>query len=98
MEHWVYIVRCLDRSYYTGITVSVNKRIDEHNAGIVPGYTHHRRPVTLVWAECLEDEHTALRLERQIKGWTRVKKEALIARDWDRLHGIVAEGKQSRSR
>ena len=96
MEHWVYIVRCADLSYYTGITVSVNKRIDEHNAGIVPGYTHSRRPVTLMWAEKVQDESVALKLERQIKGWSRAKKEALIAGDWQRLHDIVAEARRAR--
>jgi TrmH family RNA methyltransferase len=86
MTFWAYIVRCSDDSYYTGHTDNLDARIGQHNHGDVEGYTHDRRPVTLMWSQdfptCLE----ALEAERQIKGWSRLKKEALARGDWADLH------------
>jgi putative endonuclease len=82
----VYIVRCADGSYYTGRSaISAEKRVTEHNLGIYDGYTRSRRPVTLVFSEHFDRITDAIAFERQIKGWTRAKKEALIRRDWDEL-------------
>jgi predicted GIY-YIG superfamily endonuclease len=77
--HYVYIVKCADGAYYTGTTHNLQKRIDEHNDGTYGGWTSHRRPVVLVWSDSAPDEHQAFLIERQIKGWSRAKKEALIA-------------------
>jgi len=49
MSFWVYILRCADGSYYTGHTDNLEQRIGQHNAGAIEGYTHSRRPVTLMW-------------------------------------------------
>ena len=82
----VYIVRCADGSYYTGRSaISAEKRVTEPNLGIYDGYTRSRRPVTLVFSERFDRITDAMAFERQIKGWTRAKKEALIRRDWDEL-------------
>ena len=78
---WVYILRCADRSYYVGHTQSVAQRIEAHNAGRAALHTSLRRPVALVYSEPAPDEVTAVQRERQIKRWTRAKKEALIAGD-----------------
>lgn len=86
MGGWVYIVRCADGSYYTGSTSDTpERRLSEHNAATFPGYTSSRRPVTLVFAEEFGDLRDAHAFERQVKGWSRAKKEALIARDWAKL-------------
>jgi putative endonuclease len=87
---FVYIVRCSDGSYYTGrSSVSVEKRVSEHNLGVYDGYTKSRRPVTLVFSEHFERVTDAIAFERQVKGWTRAKKEALIRRDWAKLSELA---------
>lgn len=83
MEVTVYILRCADGSYYTGLTKrDIEDRVDEHNAGVVEGYTCRRRPVELVFIETCERIVDAIDRERQIKGWSRRKKEALIQYDY----------------
>jgi putative endonuclease len=86
MTFTIYILECADGSYYTGLTRRpIEERLWEHNAGIVDGYTHSRRPVTLRCAETTESALEAISRERQIKGWTRRKKEALIAGQYENL-------------
>lgn len=82
----VYIVKCRDESYYTGITNNINRRIDEHNDGISSdSYTFKRRPVELVFYETFNDFRIAEQWEKRIMGWSRKKKEALIEKKWDKL-------------
>ena len=84
--YFVYILKCADNSYYTGITNSIARRFAEHQNGRNPGsYTHSRRPVELVYTRWFTYVKEAISFEKQVKGWTRAKKEALIAGDWDRL-------------
>lgn len=84
--YYTYIVKCVDNSYYTGITSHLEQRIYEHNSGkIRSAYTFKRRPVTLVWFETFTDVNLAIVTEKKIKGWSRRKKEALIKEDWDKL-------------
>ena len=79
MGAWIHILRCSDGSYYVGNTRrSVEVRVDEHNAGTFPGYTSARRPVTLVYSEYHDTLIATFQRERQLKGWNRSKKEALI--------------------
>ena len=82
MPFWVYILRCADGSYYTGHTENLEKRIAEHQASEVPGYTCTRRPVELVFEQAFPTREEALAAELQIKGWSRKKKEAMIRGDW----------------
>lgn len=82
MSFWVYILRCADDSYYTGHTENLEKRIAEHQTGEIEGYTHTRRPVELVFSEEFPSREEALTRERQVKGWSRKKKEALMRGDW----------------
>ncbi len=86
MTFWAYIVRCADDSYYTGHTDNLESRIGQHNHGDVEGYTHVRRPVTLLWSQDFPTRLEALEAERQIKGWSRRRKEALARGDWTDLH------------
>ncbi len=96
---YVYILRCADGSYYTGVTTDLIRRLEEHQQGVSPrAYTFRRRPVALVWAQEVATYEEALRLERQIKGWRRAKKEALIRGDFDALHRLVAEERRQRER
>jgi len=82
----VYILKCSDGSYYTGVTNDVERRLWEHQEGIdANSYTHNRRPVELVWYSDEFDPNSAIEFEKQVKGWTRKKKEALINGEWDKL-------------
>ena len=85
MSFWVYILRCADGSYYTGHTDNLEHRIGQHNAGAIEGYTHSRRPVTLMWSQDFPTRLEALEGERQVKDWSRKKKEALFRSDWAAL-------------
>ena len=83
---YLYILRCADGSYYTGTTRSdLDSRIAEHNAGHFAGYTAKRRPVQLVFTQHFDVITDAIAAERQVKGWSRVKKEALVAGNWSRI-------------
>jgi len=82
MSFYAYIVRCVDASYYVGHTDDLEHRIAQHDAGELPGYTHHRRPVVLMWSQAFATREEALTVERQLKGWSRKKKEALFREDW----------------
>jgi len=83
VSFWAYMLRCADGSYYVGHTDDLDARVGAHRSGIVPGYTQKRRPVSLVWSQEFADRDEAFRAERQVKGWSRVKKEALIRGDWE---------------
>jgi len=86
---WLYILRCADGSYYTGTTRSdLEIRISQHETGHFDGYTATRRPVTLVFSDYFDQIVDAIAAERQIKGWSRAKKEALIAGRFDLLPGL----------
>jgi putative endonuclease len=89
MSAYLYILRCTDGSYYVGTTRdSLEKRIAEHDAGTFDGYTARRRPVTLVFHQQFERIEDAISAERQIKGWRREKKEALIRGDFAALPAL----------
>ena len=83
---FVYILRCADGSFYTGITRrTVEARVSEHNAGLVEGYTAVRRPVELIYSEAHLRYDEAVAAERRIKGWSRAKKIALVRSDFEAL-------------
>ena len=83
MGAFVYMLQCADGSYYVGSATGddLTRRMAEHEAGTYQGYTSTRRPVRLVWSEHFERIIDAILAERQIKGWSRAKKEALIKGD-----------------
>jgi putative endonuclease len=84
--YYVYIVLCSDNSYYIGITNNIDKRIEEHNYGVDPKcYTYTRRPVKAVFVEEFSNINEAIAREKQIKGWSRKKKEALINGNFSEL-------------
>lgn len=101
---YMYILRCADGSYYVGHANDLEARLAAHQRGLVPGYTLTRRPVQLMWNEQFESRQDAFERERQVKGWSRAKKEALIAGDWERpkllarSRGRGAEGADPRAR
>ncbi len=89
MSAYLYILRCHDGSYYVGTTqASLEQRIAQHDAGTFDGYTARRRPVTLIFHEDFERITDAIAAERQVKGWRRDKKEALIRGDHAALRDL----------
>src|SRR5713226_8440938 len=89
MAFWVYILKCADGSYYTGHTDDLNKRVGEHQSGELHGYTWDKRPVTLAFAQEFLTREEALASERQVKGWSRKKKEAMIRGDWNEVSRLA---------
>jgi putative endonuclease len=87
MGAFVYMLRCADGSLYVGSARGDDlwKRVAEHETGAYRGYTYTRRPVRLVWSEHFQQITDAIAVERQIKGWSRAKKEALIKGDWTEI-------------
>ena len=80
MNCFVYIIKCKDNSYYTGITWSIAKRIEEHNSRIKSCLQKSKVPVKLVYSEEFLTREEAAKREKEIKGWSRKKKEVLINR------------------
>lgn len=92
---WVYILKCADNSYYIGHTDHLENRLGQHHHKVDPGcYTATRLPVQLVFSQEFATREEALTSERQIKGWSRKKKEALSAGDWNTI-SIYAKRRKS---
>jgi putative endonuclease len=96
MGYWVYILKCSDGSYYTGSTSNLDLRVQQHMLGTVASYTKSRLPVELVYAESCDSPRQAKAWEKQIKGWSRAKKEALIRGDFNALVEL-SKSKSNRS-
>lgn len=79
-EWHIYVVRCADRTLYTGIARDLQARITQHNTGRGAKYTRSRRPVTLVYQEAAADRSAALRREHEIKRMAPQAKRALVAK------------------
>jgi len=89
LTYTVYILQCADGSYYTGLSSNLIKRLAEHEAGLhINSYTYFRRPVRLVYREQHSDPNYASKREKQIKGWSRRKKIAMIEGRWGDLSGL----------
>lgn len=85
-QYYVYIVKCSDNSYYTGVTSDLQNRILKHQSAEYPeSYTHTRRPVELVFCREFNNIEDAISFEKQVKGWSRKKKEAIINDQWELL-------------
>src|SRR5690606_27738723 len=85
-QYYVYILKCCDDSYYTGITNNIERRFAEHQEGInKTSYTFRRRPIELVFSMMFKDVRQAIAFEKQVKGWSRKKKEAIINNQWELL-------------
>lgn len=80
---YVYILACSDNSYYTGVTNDIERRLYEHDAGLdKESYTYIRRPLELKYLEQFDDINKAIEREKQIKKWSRKKKEALFEENY----------------
>ena len=90
MSFFVYILKCRDGSYYTGHTDNLERRLAQHRQRFFPKcYTATRLPVELVFSQAFPTREEALASERQIKGWSRKKKEAMMRGDWDEVSRLA---------
>ena len=97
MSYFVYILKCADGTYYTGITNDIARRLSEHQSGANPSaYTFSRCSEKFVWGEEDPSCGDALKHERQIKKWSQAKKEALIRGDFETIHKIVVDERKRR--
>ncbi|QLC67559.1 GIY-YIG nuclease family protein [Flavobacterium sp. LPB0248] len=84
--YYVYILKCSDGSYYTGMTNDINRRLNEHDYGLnKESYTFNKTPLELVFCTEFNDVIQAIAFEKQVKGWSRKKKEAIIKEKWEDL-------------
>ena len=98
MSAILYMLHCSDGSYYIGTTRGgLQKRVAEHETGSFDGYTAYRRPVSPVCQQAFERIEDAIAAERQIKGWRRAKKEALIRGDYPALPLLASRAKRATS-
>ena len=91
---FTYILQCRDGLYYTGQTDDLETRIAQHHSGHFPNcFTFSRRPLELLWVSEFPSRYEALEAERKLKGWSRLKKEALIRGDWDAVQSLAKRGR-----
>ena len=94
MSFYVYILKCRDGSYYTGHTDNLEQRLAQHRNRFFPNcYTATRLPVELVFSQTFPTREEALAAERQIKGWSRKKKEAMMRGDWNEVSSLAQNTK-----
>ena len=85
MKGYIYILKCSDNTFYTGSTINIEKRFWEHSNFEGANYTRKRQPVELVYIEEFDKIEDAFYREKQIQGWGRSKKDALIQNNFDKL-------------
>ena len=94
LPFFAYILRCADGKFYVGQTDNLELRIAQHHAGHFPDcFTFRRRPLELAWSETFASRYEALEAERKLKGWSKAKKEALIAGDWELIRQLASRAK-----
>ena len=82
---YMYILKCADNSYYVGSTKDLQRRFAQHQNGEGSEYTKHRLPVELVYFEECQSIESAFLREKQVQGWSRKKREALINNNFEKL-------------
>ena len=98
MKGYVYILKCANDLYYTGSTNNLEKRIEEHQSGKGANFTKKYLPVQLIYFEEFSRIDDAFYREKQIQGWSRKKKEALISGETNLLHGLSECQNESHSK
>lgn len=96
VSFWTYMLHCRGGAFYVGHTDDLERRLAQHETGAIKGFTSDRLPVKLVWSQEFSTRHEAKQSERQLKGWNRAKKMALIRGDWIGISRL-AKGKSSPS-
>jgi len=87
---YVYILKCSDSTYYTGVTSNLSNRLIEHQEGKhLKSYTYSKRPIKLKFYAEFTDINVAIATEKQIKKWSKSKKQALINNEFDKLPNLA---------
>src|SRR5690606_8536366 len=94
MKGWMYILECSDGSYYTGSTNNLELRIEQHQNGEGANHTKKRLPVVLLYSEEFPRVDQAFYREKQVQGWSRKKKEALMNGDFGKLEQLSRNNTQ----
>ncbi len=89
MKGWMYILRCSNGSYYTGSTNNLKKRLEQHEMGEGANFTKKHLPVELIYVETFDRIDKAFYREKQVQGWSRKKKEALINGEYNTLYELA---------
>lgn len=89
MKGYTYILLCANGKYYTGSTKDLERRLAQHQAGEGANFTRKYLPVELVYYEEYDRIDEAFYREKQIQGWSRKKKEALINKEYNKLHELA---------
>jgi putative endonuclease len=95
---WMYILLCSDKSYYVGSTGDLERRVSQHQGGEGGKYTSRRLPVKLVYAEEFSRIDEAFRREKQVQGWSRAKREALIQGNFGSLPELSSRKRQPKQK
>jgi len=86
---YLYILKCINGAYYVGHTDNIDQRMSENNLGLIGNcYTKNKRPVELVFLQDFPTRDAAFHAERQVKGWSRKKKEAFMEGNWDKIREL----------
>jgi predicted GIY-YIG superfamily endonuclease len=89
MSFWTYMLECADGSFYAGHTDDLDLRYAQHQSGELKCYASSRLPVRLLWSQEFATREEALTAERQVKGWSRKKKQALCRGDWVEIQRLA---------
>ncbi|MEQ1687543.1 MAG: GIY-YIG nuclease family protein, partial [Sphingopyxis sp.] len=92
MSFWAYMLHCRGGAFYVGQTDNLEQRMAQHEFGAISGFTADHLPIKLVWSEQFATRDEAKAAEKQLKGWSRAKKMALIRGDWDHI-SVLAQSK-----
>lgn len=88
-KYYVYMLRCFDGTFYTGVTNDVERRFHQHCFGEDQrSYTYTRRPLRLVYVGEFQRIDEAIAFEKQMKGWNHIKKRAFAQHDWPLVHRL----------
>lgn len=82
MKYFTYIIICDNNKYYVGHTHDLKQRFDRHYCKSGAKFTSQNKPIRIVWFQEFDNEIDSIKREKQIKGWTRIKKENLINGIW----------------
>ena len=89
MKGYMYILKCANDKYYTGSTKNLKLRLKQHQAGMGAKFTKKHLPVELVYYEEFNRIDFAFYREKQVQGWSRKKKEALIKSEFNKLNKLA---------
>jgi len=97
MKGYMYILKCCNGQYYTGSTNDLDRRLVQHQNGEGANFTKKHLPVELVYYEEFQGIDEAFFREKQVQGWSRKKKEALINGEYDKLPDLSKNSTKSKN-